>query len=87
MGQGSCELGGWPEVRPEWASRGGQATLDAGVGIFDPANAHMRAEWRTRSRSGQVRAQKSEVADLQVHLAANPVVGGRVRKARRVLDP
>jgi hypothetical protein len=36
--------------------------------------------------SGQVRAQKSEVAELQAHLAANPVVGGRERKARRVLD-
>jgi hypothetical protein len=36
--------------------------------------------------SGQVRTQRSEVADLQAHLAANPVVGGRERKARRVLD-
>jgi hypothetical protein len=45
---------------------------------------HKLAEWRTRGgqASGQVRVQQSEVAELQAHLAANPVVGGRERKAR-----
>jgi hypothetical protein len=69
----------------EWSSLGGQATLEAGVGIHDPANAHKLAEGRRRG--GEVRAQQSEVAELQAHLAANPVPeGGRKRKAPHVLD-
>jgi hypothetical protein len=87
-----CKLGGWLACETHGSCFG----VLAGVGLHEPANAHMRAEWAFRGgqaggqaagrASGQVRAQRSEVADLQAHLAANPVVGGRQRKARRVLD-
>jgi hypothetical protein len=73
------------EGRSLGGQAGGQATLTARVGVFDPAHAGAVVEGRSRGglASGEVRAQQSEVVQLLAEQEARggPVVGSRKRTA------